>query len=387
MPGNKTRIIIMPVGAAIILVALAAAAFYSHVTVMSDKKKFEKQASDLKSLQQQEVGRMQKEISGLRQLQQELSNADLVTNGALNKEREAGQRLQKKLELLMAQNRSLARKIDMALADKKGLSEAKGDLEKKLGVLRIQNSGFEKELEVLRRNFNVALQVRSRLDQVRESMDGLIIRKGKENILQLQLDALSAELQSINSYLADIRDDKPVVKKQISGLPAEEKTESADPDLEIKYLDQVNDLKARINILTNENTVLKEKYLMAQDVAVQHKKILDSGSQKIFALQSRLIETENALSQMQARYGDLERNAASLRERYVANELEKEGLKIKLNQLTAELNDVRSKFLALLGKISDIFKSPEGEVLSSQRKDFTSIIGVELFPDGADKKQ
>ena len=128
-------------------------------------------------------------------------------------------------------------------------------------------------------------------------------------------------------------------------------------------------------------------YEMSQDVAVQDKKILDSGSQKILALQSRLIETENALSQMQARYGDLERNAASLRERYVANELEKEGLKIKLNQLTAELNDVRSKFLALLGKISDIFKSPEGEVLSSQRKDFTSIIGVELFPDAADKKQ
>jgi chromosome segregation ATPase len=384
MPENRSRIIFISAGTAVFLASLG---FYAQVMVRNDKQQLEKQLGDFKSNQQQEVGRLKEEISRLRQLQQELSSADLVANDALNKERLSAQRLQKKTELLIAQNGSLAHKIELALADKQGLAAAKGELEKQLGALRTQNSGFEKEVEVLRKNFDVALQVKSRLDQVRESMDGLIIRKGKENILQLQLDALAAELQSINSYLADIRQDKPVQKKQTAALPEEQKAEISVPDLEIKYLDQVNELKARINILTNENTVLKEKYLMAQDVAGQHKKILDAGSQKIYALQTRLIESENALSQMQARYGDLERNAASLRERYVANELEKEGLKIKLNQLTAELNDVRSKFLALLGKISDIFRSPEGEVLSSQRKDFTSIVGVELFPNATDKKQ
>jgi chromosome segregation ATPase len=385
---NRLRIIFMSIGVAVFLASLG---FYAQVMVRNDKKQYEKQFKkqivDLKSLQGQELGRMKEEISRLRQLQQELSKADFVTNETLNKERVAAQRLQKKLEILIAQNKSLCRKIDLALADKQALSQAKDELEKKLDELKVQNSGFEKEIEVLRRNFDVALQVKSRLEQVRESMDGLIIKKGKENILQLQLDALASELQTINSYLADIRDDKPVQKQQISSAPELEKKEASNPDLEIKYLDQVNDLKARINILTNENTVLKEKYLMAQDVAVEHKKILDAGSQKIFALQTRLIEAENALSQMQARYGDLERNAASLRERYVANELEKEGLKIKLNQLTAELNEVRSKFLALLGKISDIFKSPEGEILSSQRKDITSIIGVELYPNATDKRQ
>ncbi|MCU0651001.1 MAG: hypothetical protein MUC52_02070 [Candidatus Omnitrophica bacterium] len=372
----------------------AALAVYGYFYVRKAETKHRDEISGLKEQNDSKIGAMQQEISRLRQLQQEFASADALTSDALDRERRSVSRLKEKIELLIAQNRSLSRKIDAALSEKKELLGSKGGLEKKLSELEKCNKGFEKEVELLRRNFDVAAVVKSRLAAVREEMDGLIIKKGKEDVLSLQLDALEKELGDINSYLTGLRQDRIALNPQplqpagpAGGIALQDAKEKTDPQLEIKYLEQVNDLKARINILANENTILKEKYLMAQDVASEHKKILDAGSRKIFALQSRLIETENALSLLQTRYADLERSSASLRERYVANELEKEGLKIKLNQLTAELNDVRGKFLALLGKISDIFKAPDSEILSSQRRDFTGSIGVELFANSTDQKR
>jgi len=380
---DRIRTIIVSIA---IITVLAFFGFYVQVDIRHSRGVRARQ----ESVEAQESARMQDEMNRLRQLQQELNNAGFVTNTALTRERKNAQRLQKKVELLIAQNRSLLDKMNLALRDRQEMERVKNELNRHLEDLTGQNAGFQKEVDLLRKNFDVALEVRSRLERVRDSMDGLVVQKGRENILQLQLEALTREVEDTNQYLTEMRENRIAPKLSVPGappsaLPARPKDKNG-LAFEIKYLEQINDLKAQINILTNENAVLKEKYLLTQDITDQHKKALDAGTQKAFSLQTRLIETESALSQSQARYRDLERNAASLRERYVANELEKEGLKIKLNRLSSELNEVRGKFLALLGKISDIFQSP-GEISSSARYNLTSVIGVELFPNATDKKQ
>ncbi len=370
----------------VIFVALAFFGFYVQVNLRHGQARL----ADQRIREAQEVSRLEKEIARLRQIQQELSNAGFVTNEALLKESRNAEILKKKLDGMIAQNKSLVSRISRAAVEKKALAQDKDELDADLEVLKVQNEGLHKEVELLRRNFDVALQARVRLAQVEEAIDGLIIQKGKEDILRLQMDALIREVEDINQYLREVRDNRIVPRAAVSVVrtAAEPATGARagriDAGLEIKYLSQVNDLKARINILTNDNTVLREKLRLAEDMTGRNKQAADSGSQKIAQLQSRLIEAESQASQARTRYQDLERSVASLRERYVANELEKEGLKIRLNRLTAELNDVRSKFLALLGKITDIFQSPGSGISSSQRSDLTGVIGVELFPNTTD---
>jgi len=370
----------------VIFAALAFFGFYVQV----DLRHGQARLADQRIREAQEVSRLEKEIARLCQIQQELSNAGFVTNEALLKESRNAGILRKKLDNMIAQNKSLANRISRAAVEKKALAQDKDELDADLEVLKVQNEGLHKEVELLRRNFDVALQARVRLAQVEEAIDGLIIQKGKEDILRLQMDALIREVEDINQYLREVRDNRIVPRPAASAArtAAEPATGARagriDAGLEIKYLSQVNDLKARINILTNDNTVLREKLRLAEDMTGRNKQAADSGSHKIAQLQSRLIEAESEASQARTRYQDLERSVASLRERYVANELEKEGLKIKLNRLTAELNDVRSKFLALLGKITDIFQSPGSGISSSQRSDLTGVIGVELFPNTTD---
>ena len=380
---DRIRTIIVSIA---IIIVLAFFGFFVQV----DTRQFRGARARQESFNAQEVARMQAEMDKLRQLQQELNNAGFVANNALTQERKNAQRLQKRVELLIAQNKSLLDKMNLTLRDKQAMERVKDELGRHVDDLTGQNAGLQKEVDVLRKNFDVALQVRSRLAHVQESIAGLIIQKGRENILQMQMEALTREVEDTNQYLVEMRENRLAPKAVIPGTP-ESSSPARQKDkinlaLEIKYLEQVNDLKAQINILTNENAVLKEKYCMSQDITDQHKKVLDTDAQKIVSLQTRLIETDSALSQSTMKYRDLERNVASLRERYVANELEKEGLKIKLNQLSSELNDVRSKFLTLLGKITDIFQSP-GEMSSSARYNLTSIIGVDLFPNATDSKK
>ncbi|HOU35706.1 MAG TPA: hypothetical protein PK562_00370 [Candidatus Omnitrophota bacterium] len=370
----------------VIFTALAFFGLYVQVNLRSAEVRIEGQRLH----EAQEVARLEKEISQLRQLQRELADAGLTANEALTKEARNAQRIRKEAESLLAQNKAMQKRLGRAIVEKKALDQVREELEARMQSLNVQNAGLQKEVELLRRNFDVAMQARVRLAQVQEAIDGLILEKGKENILRMQMDALIREVEDINQYLLEIRDNRIAPRFAAAGakaqdqIPASARTGRIDPGTEIKYLEQINDLKARINILTGDNTVLREKLRMAQDMADRNKLVLDSGSQKIAALQSRVIEAESAAAQSQRRYQDLERNVASLRERYVANELEKENLKIKLNRLTAELNDVRSKFLSLLGKITDIFQSPGSGIPQDQRYNLTGIIGVELFPNTTD---
>jgi len=301
---------------------------------------------------------------------------------------------QKKAEYLIAYNKVLRKRIGLLKVEKDAAAHARDEFERALETMKMQNAGLQKEVEVLRKNFDVALQTRMRLAQVEEASRRFeFIQKGKENILHMQMAALIREVEDINQYLREIRDNRIAPRIAIPGAktsqqqPALQHTAMIDGVSQIKYIEQINDLKARINILTEDNAVLREKLRIAQDMANKNKLAMDSGAQKIAELQSRLIEAESSTAQSQRRCQELERDVASLRQRYVANELEKEQLNIKLNRLNAELNDVRSKFLTLLGKITDIFSSSGKESASGQRYNLTSVIGVELFPDTTDTEK
>jgi len=146
----------------------------------------------------------------LRQLQQEMANAGFVTNDALTQEHKNAQNVQKKLESLIAQNKAFLDKLKLAQSDKQSLSLAKGKLDK-----TIERSGrpecpaCRKRLNFCARDFDVALQVRSRLAQVQESMNGLIIRKGQgEHSPDAARRSYPRVVDDINQYLIEIRDNR-----------------------------------------------------------------------------------------------------------------------------------------------------------------------------------
>ncbi|HQJ16214.1 MAG TPA: hypothetical protein PLJ26_06990, partial [Candidatus Omnitrophota bacterium] len=244
----------------VIFTALAFFGLYVQVNLRSAEVRIEGQRLH----EAQEVARLEKEISQLRQLQRELADAGLTANEALTKEARNAQRIRKEAESLLAQNKAMQKRLGRAIVEKKALDQVREELEARMQSLNVQNAGLQKEVELLRRNFDVAMQARVRLAQVQEAIDGLILEKGKENILRMQMDALIREVEDINQYLLEIRDNRIAPRFAAAGakaqdqIPASARTGRIDPGTEIKYLEQINDLKARINILTGDNTVLRE---------------------------------------------------------------------------------------------------------------------------------
>ncbi|MFA5100697.1 MAG: hypothetical protein WC547_07440, partial [Candidatus Omnitrophota bacterium] len=176
---DRIRTIVISVS---IITVLAFFGFYVQVDTRHSRGMLARRGA----FEAQELARMQDEMNKLRQLQQELNNAGFAANNALTRERKNSQRLQKRVELLIAQNRSLLDKMNLALRDRQAMERVKDELDRHMEDLTAQNAGLQKEVGLLRKNFDVALEVRSRLSHVQESIDGLIVQKGRENILQMQ---------------------------------------------------------------------------------------------------------------------------------------------------------------------------------------------------------
>jgi chromosome segregation ATPase len=130
---------------------------------------------------------------------------------------------------------------------------------------------------------------------------------------------------------------------------------------------------------SRDSSVLREKFKLTQDALAQYKQDLASRDEKVFSLQSKLVETENSLADIRTKYIDLERSNASLRERFVATELEKEGLRVRLANTSGELSDLRKKFVALLNKISSVFKTAD-DLPAGSGDPGKGTVNVELIP-------
>lgn len=197
----------------VIFAALAFFGLYVQVRLRSTDVRIEGQRLH----EAQEVARLEKEISQLRKLQRELTEAGLTANEALTKETRNAKRIRTKAESLMAQNKAMKERLARAMVEKKALGQLMDELEARMQSLNVQNAGLQKEAELLRRNFDVAMQARVRLAQVQEAIDGLIVEKGKENILRMQMDALIREVEDINQYLLEIRDNRIAPRFALAG--------------------------------------------------------------------------------------------------------------------------------------------------------------------------
>ncbi len=132
---------------------------------------------------------------------------------------------------------------------------------------------------------------------------------------------------------------------------------------------------------------MKQQYQDAQAQLEQNHKELNDRAEKIFTLQEKVMSMENNLFQMQSNFKEMEKDAAVMKEKYVAQELEKSGLQIALDQTRQELTQLQAKFLSLLARIGGIFKPSEEAPASNNpvkpEQSKNPRIDVELIPQEA----
>jgi chromosome segregation ATPase len=325
------------------------------------------------------VGKLQTQLKQLAEVQDSLSKSEAVFKEELKKEREKVLYLDEKLKASVSQSRSLAAKIFQSKTDRKMVSE----LQKKIEELSLKNEVLKKEFDEARRKFEMVEPIKGKFSEVESALGALGLEKGKDELLGVQLDSISKELNSINNYMLQLLENNisPIRPyPELTQKPQDKSPQTALPDVS-KYKEEMDQLKSRLDLSEQERSALKQQYRDAQFQLDQNSKELNGRAEKIFALQEKVMSMENSLFEMQSSYKEMEKDAAVLREKYVAVELEKSSLQIALDQARQELGQLQGKFLSLLGKIGGIFK-PGEEVDAVKIPDKTKAgkIDVELMP-------
>ncbi|HRZ14939.1 MAG TPA: hypothetical protein P5110_05440 [Candidatus Omnitrophota bacterium] len=336
--------------------------------------------------QERAIADLQSEMAAFAQAQAELKKALSTAEGALQQERTTTFDLQQKLARSIGENKLLSRKIAAAVKDTARIP----GLEQQIENAARGAETLKQEVDTVRHNFELVQSVRARISEIERSLADLRLKPGKEEVIKVRLEGMTAELGKMNQYLAGLREARsPVTAAPSVQSPAPVNLEREKVSLndELKFREEIQYLKNQSETVAKDNAVLKEKYRLAQDLLNQNKADLSGKEERIFSLQSRLIEMESHVNELQRRYEQLEKDAVSLKEKYIASELEKEDVRSRLAQTTAELNEVRKKFVDMLGKISSVFKgteeaqhngaavSPPGNATGGQGK-----VAVELIP-------
>jgi chromosome segregation ATPase len=345
------------------------------------RKEFRSVSQDKKS-NEATLNQLQIQLKQFAEVQDSLNKSEAKLKEELNKEREKVLYLDEKLKVSVSQIRSLSAKLSRTKTDRKMVEE----LQKKIEEISLKNEALKKGYDEARKKFEMIEPIKEKLSGVGSELALLELKKGKEELLGVQLDSISKELNSVNNYMlqllenniSPIRDYPVLSQKTGDNKPA---TVSAD---ETKYKEEIEKLKARLDSSEREQASLKQLYQDARLQLEQNTKELNARAEKIFSLQEKVMSMENSLFEMQSGYKEMEKDAAVLREKYVAVELEKSSLQIALDQTRQELGQLQGKFLSLLGRIGGIFKSSE-EVrsLNAPQKSNQSNSGkidVELIP-------
>lgn len=292
----------------------------------------------------------------------------------LQREQETVSALQERVKRISSAHGKLERKVRKSReAAVSGASVSRQDLERAVN----ERDAVARELDTLKRKYDVVAAVKLKLDDVEASLAGAHSKRGKDTQFKTQLAGIRGQLDSIAEYLMALRDNEPLPEIQ---APAEVVHKPLrDVSAELSYRQEIDSLKAQLEMASRDSSVLREKFKLAQDALAQYKQDLASRDEKVFSLQSKLVETENSLADIRTKYIDLERSSASLRERFVATELEKEGLRVRLANTSEELSDLRKKFVALLNKISSVFKTAD-ELPSQAGDPGKGTVNVELIP-------
>jgi len=332
----------------------------------------EKKASEING------DRLQAQLKQIEEIKNSLNLSESMLKDELKKEREKVLYLDEKLKKSVSQSRLLAAKILQSKTDRKAAEE----LQRKFEDLKLKNEVLKKGFDDARKKFELIEPIKEKLSGIGLALGQLEVKKGKDELLSVQLDSISKELNSISNYMlqllenniSPIKDDWALNEKNPEKLPLQKQ------DL-LQYKDEIDKLKIQLDTSLREQSLLKQQYQDAQSQLDQDRKELNARAEKIFTLQERVMSLENGFFEMQSEYKEMEKNAAVLREKYVAVELEKSSLQIALDQTRQELSQLQGKFLSLLGRIGGIFKtSEEIEAVKNPQKSKTNKIGVELIP-------
>jgi len=340
-----------------------------------------------RNAKEEKVAALEGQVTTLRRAAETADLQAQALHEQVRRQREQLLKLEEDVQQSRTDSRDLSAKLDR---EKRSAEEKSGQLEKKLQQVSAQNYSLTQELEVLRKKFELIAPIREKLSQVEASLGTVEAKKGKEDMLAIQIDSIARDIESLNNYvlqllqnsLSPIHETVPV---SVANQPRQEEPRTASgPRAEEEAL------RAQLREAAKERDSLRRQYENVQEMLVSQQKELNVRAEKIFALQEKLMYTENRLFETRVSAKESEKNAAVLREKYVAEELEKSGLKIALDQTKQELAQLQGKFLALLSKIGGIFKGQDSvqDILDFDpgKSSGTGKIEVELIPQQGEGK-
>ena len=337
-------------------------------------------ASKEKKSSEAAVSNLQLKLEQLAEFRDSANNSEIALKEELRREQEKVLSLREDLRKSAKQSRSLFAKLSQA---KPGRPMAE-EFQKKIEELEKKNEVSRKKLEEARNKFKLIEPLKEKISGVESALSALEVKKGREELLNAQLETIARELISINGYMEQLVKNNipPAQKGDIWGEEiAGGKTARIFPDD-----GEVNKIKNELSSSERERAQLKRQYQDSQDQLAKAHDELNARAEKIFSLQEKVMNMENNLFEMQVNLKEMEKDTVVLKEKYVAGELEKSGLQIALDQSRQELAQLQSKFLSLLGRIGGIIKfSDDARALAkpedSPRFNNTNI-DVRLFPQG-----
>lgn len=342
------------------------------------RKEF-RSASEEKKAGEANVDRLKTELKQMEEIRNSLNLSEAMLKEELKKEREKVLSLDEKFKKSVSQSRFLAAKVSQSKTDRQAAEE----LQKKFEELTLKNEVLKKGFDDARKKFELIEPIKEKLSRLGFALEQLEVKKGKDELLSVQLDSIAKELNSINNYMLQLLENNisPIKDDWAFNEKSRDKSQLEKEQDLLKYKDEIEKLKSRLDVSLREQSLLKQQYQDLQSQQEQDRKELNARSEKIFTLQEKVMSLENGFFEMQSEYKEMEKDAAVLREKYVAVELEKSSLQIALDQARQELGQLQGKFLSLLGRIGGIFKSSEEiDAIKNPQKAKANKIEVELIP-------
>lgn len=334
-------------------------------------------------------------------LQQALSKAGLQ-NESLSQELS---RAKVSLELTLPIKQSIDKIQDslsglsLAPGKEKEISRQLGDISRQLKLVDAQIPGLLKENAsykqladtmqgLLKKQEEDIRALRSALDEEKtreeeaKNIQSLSERKGAEfektkNNLIAANASLHAEINRLTQALKDTQGklSQAAREKEISNT-REAKALKEDNR---KLTAQLNQLQEQLARLQKDSAALDDDYAAARETLKNNEAALGSRADKILVLEETLAGIRGQLSEIQSRYGELEKESAGLREQNVAGQLEREDLKGQLNQSRIKLSGLESR-ISQIGVILEAPKPAETTLPKEEARQEAKRVEVELYP-------
>lgn len=298
-----------------------------------------------------------------------------AVQAAPGKEKELKQKLQdinRQLELIDAQIPGLLKEN----ASYKRLSETQSGLlekqERDIAALRgaldeegVQRRMMNKELDILKMAQNKGAElekIKNNLLAANASLNAEVARLNKElKGARLKLSQAAREKESLRISTKNIEEAK-IIKQDNQRLQ-----------------EQLRQLQAQFAQAQKDSANLQNEYALLQETLKRNEGELGRRADKILVLGEELADIQMKLAGIQSQYNEQEKESASLRERNVAVQLEREGLKEQLSQAKIKLSDLENQ----LAQIGVILKAPgtaEPALPKEGAPEETKRVEVELYP-------